>query len=57
MKENEMNKLMSFVKSEKGATMAEYAVIVFMIILAVVAVFALLGGGIGSTIQAVVNAL
>jgi len=52
-----MNNLMSFLKNEKGATMAEYAVIVFMIILAVVAVFALLGGGIGNTIQAVVNAL
>jgi Flp pilus assembly pilin Flp len=52
-----MNKLMSFIRSEKGATMAEYAVIVFMIILAVVAVFALLGGGIASTIQAVVDAL
>ena len=52
-----MNTIMHLLNSRKGATMAEYAVIVFMIILAVVAVFALLGGGIGSTIQAVVDAL
>jgi len=52
-----MNTLMHLLNNRKGATMAEYAVIVFMIILAVVAVFALLGGGIGNTIQAVVNAL
>lgn len=40
---------------QKGGTMAEYAAIVFLIILAVIGVFMLLGVSIGDLVEPVVD--
>jgi Flp pilus assembly pilin Flp len=48
-----MNKIMSFVKSEKGATMAEYAVIAALIIIVAFVAWQLLGNQILAAVNQV----
>lgn len=52
-----MNTIMSFLKSRKGATMAEYAVIAVLVIVVAFIAFQVLGGGIQSTINTVAGYL
>jgi len=49
--------LQSFGGGEGGQTMAEYAVVLGMITVAIVAVFTALSGGISAALQAVGNAV
>ena len=56
-KENEMNKIMSFIKSDKGATMAEYAVIAVLIIIIAIAAWTLLGQNITAAVQRIAGAV
>jgi len=48
-----MNKIMSFIKSDKGATMAEYAVIAALIIIVAFVAWQLLGAQIQTAISEV----
>jgi len=52
-------KLLSFLKSkkEKGASLVEYAILVALISLAVIAVVVILGGQINNVFQAIVDSL
>jgi Flp pilus assembly pilin Flp len=52
-----MNKIMSFIKSDKGATMAEYAVIAVLIIIIAIAAWTLLGQKIVAAVQQVAGAM
>jgi Flp pilus assembly pilin Flp len=56
-KENEMNKIMSFIKSDKGATMAEYAVIAVLIIIIAIAAWTLLGQNITAAVNRIAGAV
>jgi Flp pilus assembly pilin Flp len=57
IKENEMNKIMSFIKSDKGATMAEYAVIAVLIIIIAIAAWTLLGQNITAAVNRIAGAV
>lgn len=48
-----MKKLISFLKDEEGATAAEYAVLVGLIAVAIIAGATLLGGSINDTLDTV----
>jgi pilus assembly protein Flp/PilA len=52
-------KLLSFIKSkkEKGATMVEYAILVALIAVVVIALVGLLGGQINNVFQAITDSL
>ena len=52
-----MNKIMSFIKSDKGATMAEYAVIAVLIIIIAIAAWTLLGTNITAAVNRVAGSL
>jgi pilus assembly protein Flp/PilA len=52
-----MKKLISFFKDEEGATAVEYALMVFLIAVAIIAVVTSLGGQLTVVFQSVVTAL
>lgn len=52
-----MNIVKRFVKEESGATMVEYAILVALIAVAVIAIVTTLGNKIDSTFQKAVNAM
>jgi pilus assembly protein Flp/PilA len=53
----EMEKLIRFFKDEEGATAVEYALMVFLIAVAIIAIVTTLGGRLQATFQSVVTAL
>ena len=52
-----MNKIMSFIRNDKGATLAEYAVIAVLIIIIAIAAWTLLGENIVAAVEQVAGAL
>lgn len=51
------NMIMSFINDESGATMVEYAILVALIAVAVIATVVILGGQINTAFQNVVTCL
>jgi pilus assembly protein Flp/PilA len=54
---SEMEKLIRFFKDEEGATAVEYALMVFLIAVAIIAIVTTLGGRLSATFQSIVTAL
>jgi len=52
-----MNKIMSFIKSDKGATMAEYAVIAVLIIIVAILAWTALGENITAAVEKIAGAV
>jgi pilus assembly protein Flp/PilA len=52
-----MEKLIRFFKDEEGATAVEYALMVFLIAVAIIAIVTTLGGRLSATFQSIVTAL
>ncbi|HNQ01040.1 MAG TPA: Flp family type IVb pilin [Syntrophales bacterium] len=52
-----MEKLIRFFKDEEGATAVEYALIVFLIAVAIIGTVTALGGQLNATFQAIVEGL
>ena len=52
-----MNKIMSFIRNDKGATMAEYAVIAVLIIIVAIIAWTTLGENISAAVDQIANAV